>query len=233
MKKRFFPFLLTQLVDITRVKVQEVLQELDSPMDAASYVIYNIRYPFHMGKPDDEHIYNAFHGKWCMKIREDYWQTAEETLTIGWGDCDDTAICYCTLARKWLSEKDVYVVFGLVYTDSILLGGHAWCVSKGIPDDKFRLYESTLDAMPPEFPSVPDITRTVRIDSITYVPWILFNDKEVIDVAKRQDMKEFKLRENIQKYEAIREAWGLETKVTSQFHRLKNKVLRLLGKVLP
>lgn len=68
----------------------------------------------------------------------DYWQTPEETLSMGTGDCEDVAILTVSLLRAlgW-SSKEAFVVTG-VMTDGV---GHAWVVAK--EGSRWRIFEPT------------------------------------------------------------------------------------------
>jgi hypothetical protein len=84
---------------------------------------------------------------------DDFWLFADETLSLGVGDCEDTAILLAAmLVASGISRYCVRVALGYLYEGPKLLGSHAWTVYQdegGI----WRLLESTLDAVPPSLPS--------------------------------------------------------------------------------
>jgi len=84
---RFEPFRLNELFDYNRYVVVKFFEDCRTAKDVADKVIRAIQYPLYMGQPDDKHVWNHFHGKWCRKIELDYWQTCSETALFGWGDC--------------------------------------------------------------------------------------------------------------------------------------------------
>lgn len=57
----------------------------------------------------------------------EHWQTFEETLTLGAGDCEDQAVTLCALIRNLgLRAEDVRVVAGSISLGGVLPGGHVW-----------------------------------------------------------------------------------------------------------
>jgi len=96
------------------------------------------------------------------KQATDRWQTALETLTIGQGDCEDSAI----LLADWLLARGFQVRVALgKYGD---IGGHAWCVVK--VDEKEYLLETTSEGNPSlDYP--PLVSRV----GSRYVPEVLFD----------------------------------------------------------
>ena len=188
--QRFFPFRLNELIDKDSHTVLEFIKSRNY-VNIVKDIIMMVRYPFKNGEPDDEHSYSAFNGiyHYNKRIKRDYWQKGEETLSILVGDCEDTSAATVTCLRaKGVSEKEVFLVLGYVTKeDSEFLGGHGWVYSKHIPDDKFRLDETTLDIPPLEYPIVSDIRKPFHYHGIVYHPEQLFNDKvyeEVKTVAR-------------------------------------------------
>jgi len=125
--QRFFPKRLQELINPNSVVVKHFVKHKDEEA-VAEAIIEKIRYPFYMGEPDDTHIYNCYHGdyRWCKRIDSDYWQSADETLTILVGDCEDSSIAFCAAMRVFLTELQVYEVFGVIrdYNTKRILGGH-------------------------------------------------------------------------------------------------------------
>lgn len=183
--QRFFKFRLSELFDVHSPVVEEYADKL-SIKELADVIIIDISYPFHLGQPDDTHIFNAFHGdqKWCERIDLDYWQKAAETLTIRVGDCEDSSVAFVTCARVLgLKPDEVYEAFGIVKDASTgqILGGHGWAYFKD--GDKWRLVESTLDAPPEEYPVCPDPFKPFQLANVIYEPEMLFNDSEYHDIT--------------------------------------------------
>lgn len=228
--QRFFKLNLNELVDKDSLIVKEYVEE-KTLTEVAEAIIREVRYPLHLGQPDDKHIWNAFHGgyKWCKTVNLDFWQKASETLAIKVGDCEDSSIAFVACARTCLESSEVYEAFGLVRdaNTGVVLGGHGWVLSKGLPDDKFRLYESTLDEPPLRYPEVPDIAKPFTLGNVVYEPEWLYNDQEFIVVGSmdhRERKKEEK--ETQEKYRAIEDAWGVETKPSKAMRKsLARKVL--------
>jgi len=150
-------------------------------------------------------------------------------------NCEDSSIAFVTAVRaKGLSAGNVYEAFGVVRdaNTKALLGGHGWAISKGIPDDKWRLYESTLDTPPAEYPIVKNPEKPFKLGNIEYAPEWLFNDK-IFKVVGSLDYRERekKKKETPKKYEAIHKAFGIETKFEkvlkkSKLYKIK-KLLRI------
>jgi len=223
MQKRFFPFELQDLIQPCQKLVREYVRQFSNVYDIANAIIREIKYPFHLGVPDDTHIYNAYHGKWCKVIEIDYWDTAEEVLGTKLADCDGSSICFVTCLRAFgVSASRVYEVFGVVkdYRTDQILGGHAWSIfeNKG-----WRLYESTLDRPPSEYPEIPSPYKPSIIGNVKYEPDIIFNDKLIL-MSKEYHRK----NETHEKYELIAEAWNIETKPHLEFHKIKNRILRFI-----
>jgi hypothetical protein len=69
---------------------------------------------------------------------EEYWQTAEETLSLHTGDCEDFAILLCTLLRAYgIAEEQIYVAVG-VDNDGY---GHAFLIENWYLDGEWRAIE--------------------------------------------------------------------------------------------
>jgi len=74
---------------------------------------------------------------------DDYWQTTEETLSYGTGDCEDFAILLCSLLRAYGIDADrVYVALGL--NDEKF--GHAFLIEDWYHDGEWRRIESQAPA---------------------------------------------------------------------------------------
>jgi len=154
------------------------------------------------------------------------------------GDCEDSSVAFITCVHV-LVPKDYkygYELFGLVKdTDGNILGGHGWSVSKGLPDDQYRLYESTLDVPPAEYPIVKDPFKPFQLGDVVYEPEWIFNKYEFHTVSgvSSPSKRSQKEKETEQKYRAIAEAWHIKPKPLIQMERSKvRKVRRLIGKVL-
>lgn len=183
--QRFFPVFLSELIDKDSYMVQRFVKNR-SYMQIASDILIMVRYPMYQGQPDDEHKYSAYHGlfHYNRTIKNDYWDMGKEVLGTLVADCEGSSICFVSCMRaKDTSPKNVYEVLGYVTKENgEMLGGHGWSISKHLPDGNFRLYESTLDIPPFEYPIVPDIMKPVHHNGIVYVPEQIFNDKEYIEV---------------------------------------------------
>lgn len=213
--KRFWDFRLNELIDYQSYQVGEYVIGNPSPSVLADNVIMDCKYPFHLGKPDDTHLWNCYHGnyKWCKQIDIDFWQKASETARILVGDCEDTSILYVAGARRTgVSSDDVYEVFGLVKDNGNILGGHGWAVCKWGGD--WHLIESTLDIPPSEYPVVPNINEPFRKGDWVYHPEILFNDEKFSELSacnlQRYADRKFSEKETRAKYEALAKAWGIK-----------------------
>jgi len=123
--KRFWPFRLNELVDLFSHQVTAYVESIepDEPWVAADHIIRDIEYPFWLGRPDDTHVWNAFHGKYrrCYRVDLDFWQKASETLAVRVGDCltgDTEIICRVNdqyTVRKIGDLKDFHGVDVLSY----------------------------------------------------------------------------------------------------------------------
>ncbi len=87
----------------------------------------------------------------------EFFQFPLETIARTKGDCEDTSLLFVSLAQNF--DRDVWVVLG-TYQDL----GHAWGAKNSI------IYETTYTFARP----VPDPEH--------YVPFMLFNDQEVIEL---------------------------------------------------
>jgi len=237
--QRFFETRLGELVDKDSIVVYEYSRGRTC-MQVAEAIILDIRYPLYWGVPDDKHIWNAFHlgYKWCKTVSDDFWQKATETISVKAGDCEDSSIAFVACARcpgvsDWLGSDSVFEVFGEVrdaatYT---LLGGHGWVVSKHIPDEQLRLYESTLDQVPAEYPVVEgqDPGLPVEVNGLLYKPEWVWND-EVFTVVGSMDHRNRskKSKESPEKYEAISRAWGVDTKPAKAMRKSRARKVRKL-----
>jgi len=188
--KRFTDIEITELLTEHKKWVSDKMNELgiDDMRKAIEFGIERVSYPFWFWMPTDKHTWNAFHGKACYTLNEDYWQTTAETMMTvvlnrqkgrnGYGDCEDSSIFIAGMLRTL--GVPTYVVLGEVYEGDELLGGHGYLVAK-FPDDSWRLIESTLDT-PPEWPNgypVVDLsTNQWRVGRLTYVGFLRFDDAE-------------------------------------------------------
>jgi len=69
----------------------------------------------------------------------DYWQTPEETLSYGTGDCEDFAILLCSLLRAYgIDAERVYVALGVNDAE----GEHAFLLEDWYHDGEWRRIES-------------------------------------------------------------------------------------------
>jgi hypothetical protein len=254
--ERFEPFRLNELFDYNRFVVMEFFRDCNTAKDVADKVIREIQYPFTGGIPDDSHTWNHFHGKWCRTIYYDYWQMCSETALFKIGDCEDSSVLTVGGMRlKGVSHDSVYEVFGKVLDADTnkILGGHGWVYArdKSFDTDKFVLVESTLDTPPDKYPEVcstlDDLKKPFKYNNIIYEPELLFNDVDIWSVSNRlidirlpegiseKDLKKLyksmkikkKVVENRWKYEAIAEAWNIDTKPL-KFHRSRLAKLRSL-----
>jgi hypothetical protein len=237
---RFEKFRLNELLDYNAYCVIEFFEDCRTAKDVADKVIRVVQYPFFMGRPDDKHTWNYFHGKWCRTITDDYWQKASETALTMIGDCEDSSVLAASGMRlKGVSPENVYVAFGVVKdtTTGTILGGHSWVLARdaSFGTDKFVLVESTLDTPPPRYPEVgltlDDLKRPFVWEGIVYVPEQLFNDVVYVEVKPLTTMRERRMRERKEKYDAIMRAWKAKTKYhvaleRSRLHRMK-RALRL------
>jgi hypothetical protein len=237
---RFEPFRLNELFDYDRYVVQEFFKDCRTAREVAEKVIRAIRYPLYMGQPDDRHCVNWFSGKFCKCITDDYWATNSECALCGWGDCEDSSMLVVGGARlKGVPPENVYEVFGVVRdaTTGAMLGGHGWVLIKdaSFGTDKFVLVESTLDVPPAKYPEVgatlEDLKKPFAWEGIVYVPEQLFNDVVYVEIKPLITMRERRMRERKEKYEAIMKAWKVRTKYhvsleRSRLYKLK-RALRL------
>jgi hypothetical protein len=234
---RFEPFRLNELFDYQRYVVVKFFEDCRTARDVAEKVIKAIQYPLFMGQPDDKHVWNHFHGKWCRKIELDYWQCCSETALFLIGDCEDSSILTVGGARlKGVPPENVYEVFGVV-RDAVtgaILGGHGWVYVRDLSfgTDKFVLVESTLDAPPPRYPEVgstlEDLKKPFAWEGVVYVPEQLFNDVVYVEI-RPLTMRGRRMRERKEKYEAIMKAWKAKTKYHAALERsLAYKIKRAL-----
>jgi len=86
----------------------------------------------------------------------EHWQLPSETLARGQGDCEDSALLTCSLLKNF---NDSYVALG-----DYQGYGHAWCQVDG------QILETTYTRAQP----VPDPEH--------YIPYVLFDDQDVIEL---------------------------------------------------
>ena len=198
-RQRFWPTRLNELLDHESYQVKQFIEGCPNAKIIADKVIRVIEYPFHAGKPDDLHILNCFHGKWCKRVELDFWQKASETAAMKIGDCEDSSILGVAASLALgISPDDIYEVFGYLeewkrnplnpkegYWE--IVGGHAWYYArdKSFGDgDSFHYVESTLDKPPKTYPAVDDIRKPFTWGTWRLVPEILWNNEkyEVVNV---------------------------------------------------
>jgi len=236
----FYPIYLNELIDWWSYPVREYVKDKKSAKEIIDALIIDIRYPMWMGKPDDTHVLNMYHGefKWCRRIDEDFWDKA--SMVIGTNmvaDCDGSAITAVACLRAFgLKPEDVYVVFGLVRdaATNAILGGHAWTYARdpSFGTDKYVLCEMTLDTPPPRYPEVgstlDNLKKPYTWEGIVYVPEQLFNDATYVEIRPLM-MRKRRMRETKEKYDAIMKAWKVKTKYHATLERsLAYKIKRAL-----
>jgi hypothetical protein len=108
---------------------------------------------------------------------DDFWLLPEETLSLGVGDCEDSAILLAALmVASGISPYCVRVALGYLYNGQQLLGSHAWTVYQdeaGI----WRILESTLDTVPARLPDAEALTQPGALR--WYHPDFCFNDEHL------------------------------------------------------
>jgi len=238
--RRFWKFRLHELFTLYSYQVLEFCKGLRRPEEVANKVIRDVRYPFHLGEPDDTHLFNAFHGgyRFCVKVKEDFWQTADETARIRTGDCEDSSILFvacCGSPEIKLRPRDVYEAFGVVRDADTgrILGGHGWSYYRR--NREWHLIESTLDEPPTAYPVVDNIKRPFRIGRAVYEPWVLFNWADYMELEGLERYKKLRRREREteEKYRAIEAAWKITTKPLTTLRRMRFlRLRRAIGRLL-
>src|SRR6266542_2355078 len=106
---------------------------------------------------------------------EDFWLFPDETISLGVGDCEDSAILLgALLIASGISPYCVRVILGNVYdAHGTLLGGHSWTVYQD-EGGVWRLLEATLDVAPSALPAADAFTIPGRWT--VYWPEFCFND---------------------------------------------------------
>jgi hypothetical protein len=91
---------------------------------------------------------------------EDFWLFPDETLSLGIGDCEDSAILLAALLlAAGISPFCVRVILGKMYdANGVLLGQHAWTVYQD-EGGVWRLLEATLDTVPSALPAADAMAR--------------------------------------------------------------------------
>jgi hypothetical protein len=228
----FYKIYLNELIDWYSYPVKEYVKDKRSAKEVVDSLIIDIRYPMYMGRPDDTHVLNMYHGKfkWCRKIDEDFWDKASMILgTNKVADCDGSAIVAVACLRAFgLKPEDVFVAFGSVRdaATNAILGGHAWTYARdpSFGTDKYVLCEMTLDT-PPRYPEVgstlEDLKKPFAWEGVVYEPEQLFNDVVYVEIKPLTTMRERRMRERKEKYEAIMKAWKIKTKYHAALERSK------------
>lgn len=245
MAKRFTDICITNLVSHRREWIKKKMDELNiSDMKTAvEFGIKQVGYPLTYGQPDDLHVWNAYHGKNCYKVTEDYWDSCSDVMMevilckktgcTPLADCDGSSEFITGMLR--ILSIETWEVFGEVYKNNTLLGGHAYLYAK-FPDNTYRLIESTLDKCPTWYSGYPQInpeTNKWKIGNITYVGDFKFNETEFYEWSEETNMEYEKYNKHIKmkrkdrerkaKYDAIREAFNIPTKA----HRNRRLLARL------
>jgi len=216
--KRFWKFNFRELFDRDSEVIRELAKKLMRAEQICRYVIEEIKYPFWFGQPDDKHVWNAFHGKFCVKVKHDFWQKASETAVSKYGDCEDKTILWVTLMDMNLYK--CYGFLGIVYYKDKPLGGHAWGAFEDVKGN-WRLYESTLEkapSYPHDYPVIPDpdTTNEFKVGRLRYVAIARFTTEEFW-LSKRgvgiMTLKEYltlphKKKHTKKKIKLIRKAWA-------------------------
>lgn len=194
--KRWISFTVDELLRKSWI-VEEYLKKFESKRDIERFVIEEFDYPYSwFGSPTDRHCLNWFGWKWRRCIEDDYWQSISESLLIhkynggkGYGDCEDTSLLFTGLMNHKFGHV-AYEMFGVVYENDRILGGHAWSI---FMDDfgVWRLFESTLDRMPDSFPVVNPYKREFIVGDIKYLAFWKFNAFEFYDWSFRTDLSEY------------------------------------------
>jgi len=113
--------------------VQEALQDMlgAPPYEPSKGGFDNIRdwVAIHVDYMSDENRWGT----------DDYWQTAEETLSMGTGDCEDFSVLLCSLFRAYgIDAEQVYLVIGVDGSES----AHAFLMENWYLDGEWRAIES-------------------------------------------------------------------------------------------
>ncbi len=234
--KRFTSIALGNLLSHRRNWIKKKMQELGikTPKDAIEFGIKEVKYPLYMGKPDDLHVWNAYHGKNCFKVMKDYWDSCFDVMMevvlcrrfkcTPLSDCEGSSIYIAGMLR--ILNVECYEVFGEVYRSDKRLGGHGWLIAK-LEDNKWHLIESTLDT-PPEYPDgypVIDVDgNDWTVGNLRYHGWLRFTEtiyEEWIEGDAKMNggkrLDEYvkltrKDKERWIKYKAIHEEWRIPTK---------------------
>jgi len=180
--------------------------ETEVILAAWDYVCRHVNYP--PSAFPDYHKLEAFLrsiGPWTkpLLVYTDYeiWHTPSETLWMGWGDCEDTAILLVSLLRKILPADRVFVAIGLWNTM-----GHGWPVV--YRNGQGYILESTFSEALSSPWEVPE--------GDPYKPWFAFNDQEV-----RGDIPGFlQLRGKVKAYDE-----ALKNQQIHRYYRDSSRVL--------
>jgi len=250
--KRFTDIPITRLIDNRRGWIEARMDEMcmKNPARVIKVGIEEVGYPFYQGVPDDMHSWSAYHDQNKYVILEDYWDSCFEVMMevvlcrrVGCrplADCDGSSM-FITGLLRFLGVK-AYEVFGVVYRDSELLGGHGYVIAE-LEDGKWHLIESTLDTAPGYpygYPIInPDVNKW-RVGHLVYEGWIRFNESELYvwnddggenRVYELKDYARFSRREKEtrRKYHEIQKAWGIDVKPVKESK--KNIANRIFSKL--
>ena len=159
---------------------RKAITEQESILNCYDYVCRNISYPLTWdGRATDYHKISAFpihRGVFGTSYRvsettEEFFQYPGETLTWGFGDCEDTSTLLTSLLRNFLPPDRVFCVIG-----NYQRFGHAWVQVK-LKDGNLAILETTLSSAPP---------NPWRYGG-PYSPYIIFNDLIYLEMGPMGD----------------------------------------------
>jgi len=143
----------------------------DKFIEAAwGWVINNVKYPPGDLEVADRHLLEAFTGEARRRyVTYDYWSFPAETLTTGYGDCEDVSFLLASILRNRLSENEVFVTVGTFKNF-----GHAWVtLSDGL------VLEATSS------PEAPRRYVAIKEKGSPYNPILRFNDKKILKTQQQ------------------------------------------------
>jgi transglutaminase-like putative cysteine protease len=165
--------------------VQELAEGLRRPTleetitSCWDWVARNIAYPPGPLEKMDRHTREAFLAPSRLLVLPnlpgfrstvyDHWGFPAETLALGMGDCDDSAVLLTSLLRNFLPEDRVFATAGLFGR----WGGHVWVSAYG--SGAFVLEATLSEALPGPW---------VIPEEEPYFPIIRFNDRRVVEVSE-------------------------------------------------